>query len=283
MTIAVTGSTGALGGLVAKMLAVRGIAQRLVVRDPDRAPRLDGATAAVASYDDPVAAAEALQGVQTLFMVSAKESPHRLADHRTFVEAARRARVRHIVYTSFAAAAPDATFTFARDHFATETELKASGMGYTILRDNFYMDVLPYFPGPDGVIRGPARSGTAAVVARADVAASAASVMLEPGGHAGRTYELTGPEAMSLSVVARALSAATGRLITFHDETVDEAYRSRAHYGAEPWEMDAWVSTYTAIAAGEMSTVTDDVRTLTGHPPRTLAGFLAEGWPPVAE
>ncbi|MCU1529009.1 MAG: NAD(P)-dependent oxidoreductase [Frondihabitans sp.] len=275
MTIAITGATGALGGIVAELLSDTGLSLRLIVRDPSRAPALPDAVVAVASYDDRGASLEALRGITTLFMVSAKESPDRLLQHRIFIEAARDAGVQHMVYTSFAGAAPDATFTFARDHFETEIYLQNSGMDYTILRDNFYMDVTPYFPGTDGVIRGPAGTGRAATVARADVAAAATAVLRAPDAHVNRIYEMTGPEALSLIDVAHMLSKALSRNITFQSESIEEAYKSRAHYGAEAWEVDAWVSTYTAIAADEMSTVSRDVEILTGRPPRSLAELLS--------
>lgn len=275
MSIAITGATGALGGRVAVDLADRGVAQRLVVRDAARAPRLPGASVAVASYDDRAAAALALRGIETLFMVSAKESPERITQHRTFIDAAREAGVRNIIYTSFAGAAPDATFTFARDHQATEAYLAESGMHVTTLRDNFYMDVMAFFPDAHGVIRGPAGDGVAALVARADVALAASAIVTDPTPHRNRRYEMTGPEALSLVQVAAALTAATGRDITFQDETLTEAYESRAHYGAAEWEVDAWVSTYTAIAAGELALVSDDVELLTGRRPQTFEEFLA--------
>jgi uncharacterized protein YbjT (DUF2867 family) len=109
-----------------------------------------------AGYGDRDAAAAALHGVDVLFMVSASESADRREQHRTFVDAAAAAGVRHVVYTSFLGAAPDATFTLARDHWATEEHLRASGMAFTFLRDSLYLDFLPALAGPDGVIRGPA-------------------------------------------------------------------------------------------------------------------------------
>lgn len=118
--LAVTGATGVLGGLVARDLADRGIAQRLLVRTPAKAPTLPGSTVHKFSYSDQEAATTALQGADTLFMVSAHESAERLDQHRTFIDAAATAGVRHLVYTSFAAAAPDATFTLARYHYVTE-------------------------------------------------------------------------------------------------------------------------------------------------------------------
>jgi NAD(P)H dehydrogenase (quinone) len=114
--LAVTGSTGQVGGLVARRLG-RGV-DRLVVRDASRAPRIDGDPDIVeASYGDLAASRRALAGVDVLFMVSAAESPVRRDEHRTFIEAAAQAGVGQIVYTSFAGAAPDAIFTLGRDHF----------------------------------------------------------------------------------------------------------------------------------------------------------------------
>ncbi len=108
-------------------------------------------------YADHAAAVEALTGVETLLMVSAAEAVDRRDQHRTFIRAAADAGVEHIVYTSFAGAAPDATFTLGRDHWDAEQAIRESGMTYTFLRDNFYSDLLPYFADEHGVIRGPGR------------------------------------------------------------------------------------------------------------------------------
>ena len=273
--IAVTGSTGRVGSRVARQLAAAGVPQRLLVRAPSRAPELPGAAVARAEYGDRVAAEAALAGIDVLFMVSAGEEKDRVSTHRMFVDAAAAAGVRHVVYTSFAGAAPDCTFTLGRDHWATEEHLRASGMSWTFLQDNFYLDFVPYFAGEDGVIRGPAGDGRFAGVAIDDVADSAVAVLRDPAAHAGRAYPLTGPEALTMAEAAAITAAGTGREISYHAETVEEAYASRASYGAPSWQVDAWVSTYTAIAEGELATVTPNVESLTGHPARSLADVVA--------
>ena len=275
-TLAVTGSTGHLGGLVARQLAAAGSPQRLLVRDASRAPDLEDAVPVVLTYADPVLAKAAVEGVKTLFMVSAAEAEDRLQQHYSFVDAAAAAGVQHIVYTSFFGAAADSIFTLGRDHFATEERIKASGMDYTFLRDNFYLDFLPLLTGEDGVIRGPAGDGVMAAVARADIARSAVTVLRDPALHVGRTYDLTGSGDISLAAAAELLTAGTGRTIPCHNETLEEAYAARASYGAPPWQVDAWVSTYTAIAAGELAGPTSAVHELTGREPLGLAQFLAE-------
>jgi uncharacterized protein YbjT (DUF2867 family) len=273
-TLAVTGSTGHLGGLVARLLAGAGSPQRLLVRELRRAPELDDAVPAVVTYADPVLAKAALEGVRTLFMVSAAEAEDRLQQHYTFVDAAAAAGVQHIVYTSFFGAAADSIFTLGRDHFATEEHIKASGMDFTFLRDNFYLDFLPLLAGEDGVIRGPAGDGVFSGVAREDVARCAHAVLRDPAIHKGKTYDLTGPEELTLAQAAEVLSTGTGRTISYHPETVEEAYASRASYGVPQWQLDAWVSTYTAMAAGEMAGLSPDVHGLTGQDPISLAEFL---------
>lgn len=273
-TIAVTGSTGAVGGLVARHLADRSLPQRLLVRTPARAPQLPGAAVHASSYRDGTAAAAALAGVHTLFMVSASESADRVDEHRSFIDAAAAAGVQHLVYTSFAGAAPDATFTLARDHHATEEHIKDSGMAWTFLRDAFYLDLMEAFVGEDGVIRGPAGDGRAAFVARADVARTAAAIVGDPAPHAGRTYDLTGPEALSMTEVAATISRVRGRAVSFHDETIDEAYASRAPYSAPEWQVEAWVSTYLAIASDDMAPVSGDIERITGVAPMTLEDHL---------
>jgi NAD(P)H dehydrogenase (quinone) len=280
--LAVTGSTGALGGLVARDLAARGIAQRLLARRPERAPSYDGAVAVACSFGDRDASVAALEGVETLLMVSAAESADRLEQHRTFVSAAAEAGVRHVVYTSFAGAAPDCTFTLGRDHWATEEAIRATGMDATFLRDNFYLDFLPLTVGEDGVIRGPAGEGRVAAVARADVARVAVEVLADPDAHRGATYLMTGPESLTMNDVAAVISDETGQTVTFHDETVEEAYESRKRWPAPDWQYDAWVSTYTAIKAGEVAAVSDDVRRLTGVEATSLRQLLRETHRPDA-
>lgn len=274
--IAVTGSTGQLGGRIARLLAGAGVPQRLIVRDPSRAPDLPGADVATASFDAPAAAQAALSGIDTLLMVSAAETPDRVAQHLCFVEAAVAAGVSHLVYISFAGASPTATFTLARDHWATERHIASTGVGWTFLRDSLYADFLPGMVGPDGVLRGPAGEGRVAAVAQRDIAEVASAVLRDPTSHAGATYDLTGPEALTLTEVAAAISEATGRAVRYHPETIDEAYASRAADGAPDWQVEAWVSTYTAIAARELAAVSSSIPKILGRPATSVATVLRQ-------
>ena len=273
-TLTVTGSTGHIGGVVAQHLADAGLNQRLLVRNLDRAPALPGAIAVQGSYENTPESRNALAGTKTLFMVSGAENTERLNQHRAFIDAAAEAGVEHIVYLSFFKAAPDATFTLARDHWATEQHIINSGIASTFLRDNFYTDFFSHMVGEDGVLRGPAADGRVASVTRADVARVAATVLQNPAAHIGQTYDLTGPEALTFDEIAQTITEVTGRVVSFHNETIEEAYESRLAWEAPQWQYDAWVSTYTAIAAGELIPVSDAVERITGTPAESLRTFL---------
>jgi NAD(P)H dehydrogenase (quinone) len=267
--IAVTGATGEVGGRVAGHLAERGLEQLLVVRDRSRAPEFERAEVRKAprGYGDLEDMKRALDGAETLFLVPAAEAADRIDQHRTAVDAAVAAGVGRIVYLSFVNASPDATFTLVRHHWATEEHVRATGLPCTFPRMSLYMDFIPTMAGDDGVIRGPAGDGRLAPILREDVAAACAAI-LASDDHDGKTYDLTGTQAFTLAEIAEAIGA------RFENETIEEAYASRAHLGAPDWEVEGWVTSYAAVAAGELDVVSDDVRRLTGEEPATLEQYL---------
>jgi len=271
--IALTGATGVVGGAVAALLSEAGARTRLVVRDPSRAPQLHGAevrqTSGYGAGDEMRAA---LEGADILFLVPGTEAADRVEQHKTAVDAAVAAGVRHIVYLSVVNAAPDSIWTLVRDHWRTEEHIRASGAAWTFPRFNLYMDFIPFMVGADGVIRGPAGDGRAAAVMRSDVAAATAAVLTSEG-HEGRTYDLTGPEAFSLADAAETMGRLTGRAVSFHDESDEEAFASRAGQ-APDWEVRGWVSSYWAIREGLLADVSPHVRELTGRDPVSLSDYL---------
>jgi NAD(P)H dehydrogenase (quinone) len=273
--IAVTGATGRLGGLIAGRLAAIGVPQILVVRDPSRAPRLPGAQVRVAEYGDDAAVRVALKQVDTVVMVSLPAAEDRLPPQVTFIDAARRAGVRHVVYISFVGAGPQATFTHARLHGATERHLRESGLEFTFLRNSLYADLLLDTANAGGAIRGPAGRGRVSPVARADAADVAAAIARRPAEHSGAVYDVTGPHALTLAEIASQIGLATGQAVAYVDESLPQAYASRAIYRAPAWQVEGWVSSYRAIAAGELDTVSDAVPHIAGHPALTLAELAA--------
>jgi NAD(P)H dehydrogenase (quinone) len=307
---AVTGSTGEVGRRVAEGLACRGLKQRLVVRDPVRAPHLPGAEVArVSSYGDARGMGQALSGTETLFLVSAHDiigvthrsmmsgvpvpAFDRVHEHIAAVAAAAAVGVRRIVYLSFVGAAPDATFILSREHFHTEEYIRSTGLAFTFLRQNLYMDKVAQHVSRSDVIRAPAGQGRVAWVSRDDVADSAIGALVLPG-HEGQVYDITGPEALTMAETAERLSAALGRRITYEAQTPHEARtarntsrmeemevsrKARTCQGLTDVEVEIWISHYLQIATGEAASVSDSVPMLCGRPAESLAEYLTRTRP----
>jgi NAD(P)H dehydrogenase (quinone) len=303
--IAVTGATGELGGRVAVRMARVGIKQRLIVRDPTRAPDLPGAEVVHASsYADAVGTGRAMAGVETLLIIPAEDlmgvmassaenheptpNYNRVHQHIALVAAAGAVGVRKIVYVSFLSAAADATFILSRDHFHTEEYIRSTGIPFTFLRMGLYMDKVPLTVSDDFIIRAPAGEGRVSWVTRDDIADVAVAV-LTSDGHGGQTYDVTGPEGLTLTETAEILSSVTGRKISYQAQTPHEARtllnssrldkwveRRRNLTGREidAYELDVWITHYMQIATGEAGIVSDTVPRLTGHPAQSLSEYL---------
>lgn len=274
--IGITGVTGKLGSYVADLVDQQGISSIHLARSPERAKVYASAEIRKMVYANTPEVVEALKGIDVLLMVSARENPERVEEHKSFLDAAKLAGVQHIVYTSFYGADEKATFTLSRDHAQTEAYIKKLGFTYTFLRDNFYLDFFIDIALENGEIRGPAGRGRVSAVARKDTSRVAAEILLNTKEWENQTLNLTGPEDLSMEEIVELLSKETGNAITYVDESVEEAYESRKKWPAQTWEYDAWVSTYTAIKAGEQAGVSTDVEKVLGRPAMNLIDVLKE-------
>ena len=276
LMIGITGVTGKLGSYVADLVDQQGIASIHLARSPERAKVYASAEIRKIVYTNTPKVVEALKGVDILLMVSARENPERVEEHKSLLDVAKLAGVQHIVYTSFYGADEKATFTLSRDHAQTEAYIKELGFTYTFLRDNFYLDFLIDIALENGEIRGPAGSGQVSAVARKDTSRVAAEILLHAKKWKNQTLNLTGPEDLSMEEIVALLSKESGNAITYVDESVEEAYESRKKWPAQTWEYDAWVSTYTAIKVGEQAGVSTDVEMVLGRPVMSLIDVLKE-------
>ena len=274
--IGITGVTGELGSYVANLVDKKGIASVHLARSPERAKLYASAEIRKMVYANTLEVVEALKGIDILLMVSARENPERVKEHKDFLDAAKLAGVEHIVYTSFYGADEKATFTLSRDHAQTEAYIKELGFTYTFLRDNFYLDILIDIALENGEIRGPAGSGLVSAVARKDTSRVAAEILLNPKEWENQSLNLTGPEDLSMQEIVALLSKETSNAITYVDESIEEAYESRKKWPAQTWEYDAWVSTYTAIKAGEQAGVSTDIEKVLGYPASNLLDTLRD-------
>ena len=272
--IAVTGVTGNLGGMVARLCKKNKIEVRNLARNIEKAEKLGFSNVFKSSYDKSEDAVKSLEGIEVLFMVSGSENPNRVQQHKDFIDAAKIARVSHIIYLSFYNASKNSIFTLGRDHYATEEYIKKNGFKYTFLRDNFYADFFVDLCREYGEIKGPAGNGKVSAVVRSDVSEVAAKILENPGKWENQTLNMTGPEELSMDEIVKTVSKYFGKEIKYIEETVEEAYESRKIWKAEQWEYDSWVSTYTAIAENEQSGISNDIEKVLGRKATSLAEYL---------
>ena len=210
--IGITGVTGKLGSYVADLVDKKGIASIHLARSPERATVYASAEIRKMVYANTPEVVEALKGIDVLLMVSARENPERVEEHKSLLDAAKLAGVQHIVCTSFYGADEKATFTLSRDHAQTEAYIKELGFTYTFLRDNFYLDFLIDMALENGEIRGPAGSGKVSAVARKDTSSVAAEILLHAKKWENQTLNLTGPEDLSMEEIVALLSKVTEKM-----------------------------------------------------------------------
>ena len=272
--IAVTGVTGNLGGMVARLCKKNKIEVRNLARNVEKAEKLGFYNVFKSSYDKSADTVKSLEGIEVLFMVSGSENPNRVQQHKDFIDAAKVAGVSHIIYLSFYNASKNSIFTLGRDHYATEEYIKENGFKYTFLRDNFYADFFVDLCREYGEIKGPAGNGKVSAVVRSDVSEVAAKILENPGKWENQTLNMTGPEELSMTEIVKAVSEYFGKEIKYIEETVEEAYESRKIWKAEQWEYDSWVSTYTAIAENEQSGISNDIEKVLGRKATSLVEYL---------
>jgi NAD(P)H dehydrogenase (quinone) len=284
MKIAITGGSGQLARRAAE-LALETVAPEdliLTTRTPAAlaAFAARGVTVRPADFATPPALRAAFAGVERLLLISATDLAHRTEQHRAALDAARAAGVRHVIYTSGLKPEPPNPAVVAPSHFATEQALTQSGLDWTILRNSLYSD----YQAPEaaaaiasGTLLHNRGAGKVAYVARADCAAVAAAVLVGHG-HAGRCYDVTGPEAYSAAQLAALYAELGARPVIEHAVSDAELVATMVgssgrddhlRYGAE-----LVASFGRSIREGYMSACTDEVAKLTGRVPRSLRAVL---------
>ena len=233
MTIAVTAATGQLGRLVVAKLKAKRPATEIVAlaRNPAKAADL-GVAVREADYSKPETLVKALAGVDTLLLISSSEIGQRAVQHRNVIEAAKKAGVKRIVYTSLLRA--DSTpLSLGEEHRATEADLKASGVPYTILRNGWYTENYTAATGASlagGAFAGTSGEGKISAASRADYA-DAAVAALTGEGHAGKTYELAGDQPFTLKDLAAEISRQSGKTIPYKNLPVADYASALANHG----------------------------------------------------
>lgn len=277
MTIAVTGSTGQLGRLVIADLLKKLPADQIIAlaRNPAKAGDL-GVTVRAADYADPATLEAALQGVDTLLLISSSEVGQRAVQHQNVINAAKAAGVGRIVYTSLLHA-DTSPLSLAAEHVETEAALKASGVPYTILRNGWYTE---NYTGsvPAGVAHGAlvgsAGEGRVSAATRADFAAAAVAAVTTDG-HDGKTYELAGDNAFTLADLAAEVSAQTGRDIPYTNLPEGDYAAILTGVGL-PADLSAAIAGWDVGASeGALFSDSKDLSRLIGRPTTPLRDAVA--------
>ena len=276
--IIVTGATGTIGKGVVQELRGIGARFRVVARDPEKARKLLGDDHIVkADLGDRASLDAAFAGGTKLFLLG-PGSPTQVADQHNAIEAAKAAGITHVVRSSAFVSDPESTVSLGRWHGQTDEELRRSGLKWTILQPEAFMQNLLGSVGTikqQGSIYGTAKDGKIAMIDARDIARVAAHALVDLG-HDGKTYVLTGPEAINYGRVAETFSQVLGRSVQYVDLPPEQARLAMLGTGLPEWLVDILLGLSSIYAAGRGAQVTDAVEQVGGAKPRTIAQFVRD-------
>lgn len=277
--ILITGASGNAGGTVLREVLKSGSGVRAMYRSREEAAKTpQGATAAVADFADEASLSRALEGVDTVYLVC---SPVRelVELESNMVDACREAGAKYIVLNS-ALGAGDYNKSFPSWHRKVEDKLKSSGIAYTILRPNGFMqNLIAYFGSSireQGAFYQSTKDAKISHIDLRDIAVAAAKILRSPQQHTGKIYELNGPEALSYSEIADKISKVTGRQIHYVDIPPDAQRKALAEMGMPDFMITALLELQEYYAAGKASPVDGTLRSLIDRAPTTMDAFLKE-------
>jgi uncharacterized protein YbjT (DUF2867 family) len=279
--ILVTGATGTNGRLVVEALLREGTAVRAMVQNPARAADLQqaGAQLVVADFDKPESLDGALAGVERALLLSAVDE-HLVDREARFVESAKKTGLRHLVKFSAIGAHPAASFTFGRQHGRSEHLIVDSGLAFTFIQPNFFMQNLLWSAGTikaDGELFSTLGEAAVSHVDARDIASVIVAALTDPiDRHAGRIYLVTGPAALTFAQVADTLSRVLGRPVRYVDLTDEQLKAGLMASGQRDWQATALVELNTYARQGHASVVTDTVERVGGRVARTLAQWAED-------
>jgi len=279
--ILVTGATGTNGRLVVEALLRAGVQVRAMIQDQGRAASLRdaGAECMVADFDTPASLAGPLAGVERALLLSAVDQ--RLVEREArFVEAAQKSGVRHLVKFSAIGAHPAASFTFGRQHGRSEHVIIESGLAFTFIQPNFFMQNLLWSADTlktRGELYSTLGSARVSHVDARDIARVIAATLTEPiDRHAGRIHLVTGAAAVTFSEVAETLTRALGRPVRYVDLSDEQLKGALLANGQSEWQATALVELNTYARQGHASVVTDTVDRVTHQPARSLEEWVRD-------
>lgn len=275
--ILVTGATGSNGTEIVKRLAAKNVKVRAMVRNRERASVITEPNVEVVEgdFERPETLLNALAGVTRAFLLTNSETRAE-AQQIAFIDAARQSGVKHIVKLSQFAADANSPVRFLRYHAAVEAALQASGITYTFLRPNLFMQGLLNFRSTIATQNAFYAAISDAPVSMVDVRdiAEVAVAALTETGHEGKIYDLTGPQALTHAQMAEQLSTVLGRRITFVDISPEMMRDTLLSVGFPVWQADGLIEDYAHYRRHEAAAVTSGVKDAIGKEPRSFETFV---------
>jgi uncharacterized protein YbjT (DUF2867 family) len=277
--ILITGATGNNGRELIRELTAMGQRVRALVRKPGEAARLEGSSVEVVAgdFDLPETLESALQGVEKAFLLT-PVAERFVQWQKDFIGAAQRAKIKHLVKFSGMGANPRSASELLKLHFETDDILHASGVPFTILQPNsFHQNMLSSANTikAQGVFYWPLKNASQSTVDIRDISAVAARVFTS-SGHEGKTYVITGPEALTFQHAAEKLSSVLGRKIQYIDVPISAAADGMRKSGMPDWNVHAVSDLLAYFATGAAATVTDTVPRLLGRPATSFEQFVKD-------
>lgn len=279
-TILVLGATGNVGSQVVQQLSGTGANVRAAVRSPGKADALKRDGVALTEFDTnkPETIEAAFQGVDKAFFLTPLV-PNMIELSGSLVEAAKKAGVKHIVKSSGMGAEVEPGITLTRWHRATEKTIEASGIAFTFVRPNGFMQNYANFNGKtiktQNAFYLPMGDGKVSHIDARDIAAVAVAALTQDG-HEGKAYEITGPQAISNQEIAEMISQVVGRTINYIDVPEDVARSEMKQSGMPEVIVEANIELYSIYKAGYASEVTPVVEQVTGKKPITFEQFAKD-------
>ncbi|MEJ2617691.1 MAG: SDR family oxidoreductase, partial [Ignavibacteriaceae bacterium] len=278
--ILITGATGHFGGAAVDFILKNSPYKKIAVliRDEKKAEGLSekGVELRIGNYLDHSSLVEAFRGIDKLGFVSGSNLENRMLQHTNIIDAAKRAGVKHIYYTSIVKASADTKFFPGLDHFKTEEAIKSSGITYTFLRNTFYMEVLP--PSINnalqrGMLAFPTKGAKANYASRIDMAEAFAKTILTDG-HENKTYEITSGKAYTYGDITGIVNSILGKQLKYIDISVDDLVDGLKKANTPEPVIKTIVSIADAISAGELDVIDDSLEKLLNRKPIGLEEFL---------
>ncbi|MEZ0486088.1 SDR family oxidoreductase [Fibrella aquatica] len=275
--ILITGATGQLGASVIDFLLKTLPASQIaaLVRDEQKATHLAerGVSVRVGTYDDTASLDQAMQGIDSVLLIAGTDEDNRLRQHQNVIDAAKKAGVQRIAYTSRALKDRSTLANqLMEGHFQTEEYIIASGLAYMLFRNILYMDTIPLFVGPAVFDRGihlPAGAGRVAFALRSEMGEAMANALAEAGS-GNRIYELTGNESYSFADVAATLTNLSGKEVRYTDTPATAFAQQMQQRGLPEFSVQRMIGFMTDIKNGQEDAVSADLEHLLGRKPASL-------------